>query len=220
MFCNHNVSRDGSSLVIRWNLLCWVWSIELAFIGGDDCPISITGYVVIQPWTSRRVALLHEDRLILQSQISELIHTKACACYLHLGIPKGLSINCVWWDLILCVQVFTGFHLHTSWPEIPPRGNDCIYFCITEEDFFLSGECNSLFMEQLNLIFIPLAFGMSHTPRHIHISFKVRCDLPPCRTWTHKCAVQTTQMEIKKKNERKVTKDEEGDHAEETKLED
>jgi hypothetical protein len=38
MFFNHNVSRDGSSLVIRWNLLCWVWSIELSSIeewGGE-----------------------------------------------------------------------------------------------------------------------------------------------------------------------------------------
>jgi hypothetical protein len=34
MFFNHNVSRDGSSLVIRWNLLCWVRSIELASVGG------------------------------------------------------------------------------------------------------------------------------------------------------------------------------------------
>jgi hypothetical protein len=33
LFCNYNVSRDGSSLVI-WNLLCWVRSIELASIGG------------------------------------------------------------------------------------------------------------------------------------------------------------------------------------------
>jgi hypothetical protein len=32
MFCNHNVSRDG--LVIRWNLVWWVWSMELASIGG------------------------------------------------------------------------------------------------------------------------------------------------------------------------------------------
>jgi hypothetical protein len=31
-FLNHNISRDGSSLVLRWNLLCWVWSIELASI--------------------------------------------------------------------------------------------------------------------------------------------------------------------------------------------
>jgi hypothetical protein len=33
MFFNHNVSRDGSSLVIMWNLLCWVRSIELVSIG-------------------------------------------------------------------------------------------------------------------------------------------------------------------------------------------
>jgi hypothetical protein len=33
MFCNHNVSRDGSSLVIRRNLLCWVRSIELVSVG-------------------------------------------------------------------------------------------------------------------------------------------------------------------------------------------
>jgi hypothetical protein len=36
MFCNHNVSRDGSSVVIRWNLLYRVRSIELASIGGPD----------------------------------------------------------------------------------------------------------------------------------------------------------------------------------------
>jgi hypothetical protein len=34
MFFNHNVSRDGSSLVLRLNLLCWDRSIELASIGG------------------------------------------------------------------------------------------------------------------------------------------------------------------------------------------
>jgi hypothetical protein len=31
-FLNYNVWRDRSSLVLRWNLLCWVWSIELACI--------------------------------------------------------------------------------------------------------------------------------------------------------------------------------------------
>jgi hypothetical protein len=40
MFCNHNVSRDGSSLVIRWNLLCWVRSIELAPDRGMVLPTS------------------------------------------------------------------------------------------------------------------------------------------------------------------------------------
>jgi hypothetical protein len=33
IFLNHYVSRDGSSLVLRWNLLCWVRSIELVSIG-------------------------------------------------------------------------------------------------------------------------------------------------------------------------------------------
>jgi hypothetical protein len=32
VFCNHNVSRDGSSLVIRWTLPWWIRSIELASI--------------------------------------------------------------------------------------------------------------------------------------------------------------------------------------------
>jgi hypothetical protein len=33
-FLNHNVSRDGSSLILRWNLLCWVRLIKLASISG------------------------------------------------------------------------------------------------------------------------------------------------------------------------------------------
>jgi hypothetical protein len=42
MFCNHNVSRDGSSLVIRWNLLCWVRSMVNRTMDKVQIPVRIT----------------------------------------------------------------------------------------------------------------------------------------------------------------------------------
>jgi hypothetical protein len=53
---NHNVSRDGSSLVIRWNLLCWVRLIELASIGG---PVDRPNRVGFTWWQDKNHPLKH-----------------------------------------------------------------------------------------------------------------------------------------------------------------
>jgi hypothetical protein len=76
MFCNHNVSRDGSSFVIRWNLLCWVRSIELASIGGPLINLSV----------------FHLVALFAQLIHSQMPKTKWCPIFphLHLGPHSGL----------------------------------------------------------------------------------------------------------------------------------
>jgi hypothetical protein len=114
MFCNHNVSRDGSSLVIRWNLLCLVRSIELAYIG--RLHLMTREEPSLETLWLQNIGTMDKVQLIDRSSLNGSIRSRYAEIILRSEVLTGMNMSkLVFWVVAPCGLVGKYHHFEGTY---------------------------------------------------------------------------------------------------------